>query len=63
MYPYLLLWVYHNGLRSGKVVDCGCMLPHGVGAVGNKIAIQHPADQTEAQVHSDVVIQGPVVRR
>ena len=46
VYPYLLLLgVYHNG----------------IGAVGDKPAVFHPAGQGEAQVHTDMVIQRPVI--
>ena len=37
------------------------MLPHALSAVCNKPAIRHPAGQGEAQVHPDVIIEGPVV--
>ena len=39
------------------------MLPHGVGAVGRKPAVLHPASQSEAQVHMDMIIQRPMVGR
>ena len=39
------------------------MLPHVFGAVGDEPRVLHPAGQSEAEVHPDVVVQGPVIRR
>ena len=62
VYLYLLPFgVDRNGFRSGQVMDGGRMLPHGVGAVGRKPAVLHPASQSEAQVHTDMIIQCPMV--
>ena len=38
-----------------------CMLPHQVRVVSHEPAVLHPTSQSEAQVHSDVVVQGAVV--
>ena len=38
-----------------------CTLPHQVGVVSHEPAVLHPTSQSEAQVHSDVVVQGAVV--
>ena len=39
------------------------MLPHDIGVVSHKPTILHPAGQSEAQVHPDVVVQGAVIGR
>ena len=39
------------------------MLPHDIGVVGDEPTVLHPAGQTEAQMHPDVVVQGAVVGR
>ena len=39
------------------------MLPHNIGVVSHKPTILHPAGQSEAQVHTDVVVQGAVIGR
>ena len=39
------------------------MLPHDIGVVSHKPTILHPAGQSEAQVHPDVVVQGVVIGR
>ena len=39
------------------------MPPHVLGAVGDKPTVLHPAGQSEAEVHLDVVVQGLVVCR
>ena len=39
------------------------MLPHELGVVNDEITVLHPAGQSEAQVHPDVVIQGAVICR
>ena len=39
------------------------MLPHDIGVVSYKPTILHPAGQSEAQVHPDVVVQGAVIGR
>ena len=37
------------------------MLPHEIGVVSQEPAVLHPASQSEAQVHPDVVVQGAVI--
>ena len=37
------------------------MLPHQIGVVSHEPAVLHPASQSEAQVHSNVVVQSAVV--
>ena len=37
------------------------MLPHEIGVVSHKPTVLHPAGQSEAQVHPDVVVQGAVI--
>ena len=39
------------------------MLPHDIRVVSHKPTILHPAGQSEAQVHPDVVVQGAVIGR
>ena len=39
------------------------MLPHDIGVVSQKPTILHPAGQSEAQMHPDVVVQGAVIGR
>ena len=39
------------------------MPPHLLGAVGDEPTVLHPAGQSKAEVHLDVVVQGPVVCR
>ena len=63
MYPYSLLFgARHNWFGDGESVRNG-MLPHMVGAVGDIPAVFHPTGQSEAQVHTDVVVQSLVVCR
>ena len=37
------------------------MLPHEIGVASQEPAVLHPASQSEAQVHPDVVVQGAVI--
>ena len=37
------------------------MLPHEIRVVSHKPTVLHPAGQSEAQVHLDVVVQGAVI--
>ena len=61
MYPYSLLFGAHrNWFRDGESMRSS-MLPHVVGALGHEPTILHPVGQSEAQVHPDVVVQGPVI--
>ena len=63
MYPYSPLFgACRNWFGNGESVGSG-MLPHVVGTVGHKPTILHPAGQSEAQVHPDVVVKSPMVRR
>ena len=63
MYPYLLLFgARRNWFGDGESVQSS-MLPHVVRAVGHEPTILHLAGQSEAQVHPDVVVQGPVICR
>ena len=39
------------------------MLPHEFRVVSHELAVLHPASQSEAQVHPDVVVQGVVIGR
>ena len=56
MCPYSLLFGAHRDwLRNGESVGSS-MLPHEIGAVGDKPTILHPTGQSEAQVHPDVVV-------
>ena len=63
IYPYSLLFgARRNQFGDGESVRRS-MLPHEVGVVGYKPTILHPAGQSEAQVHPDVVVKGPVICR
>ena len=63
MYPYSLLFgARRNWFGNGESVPSG-MLPHLVRAVGDVPTVFHPTGQSEAQVHTDVVVQSPVVCR
>ena len=56
MYLYSPLFgARRNWFGNGESVGSS-MLPHVVGAVGHKPTILHPAGQSEAQVHPDVVV-------
>ena len=39
------------------------MLPHEIGVVSHEPTVLHPAGQSEAQMHPDVVVQGAVICR
>ena len=60
MYPYSFLFVHRDWLRSVESM-VGSMLPHEFGVVSHEPTVLHPAGQSEAQVHQDVVIQGAVI--
>ena len=55
LHPYLLPFGIYDGLRSHQAVG-GDVFPHGVGAVGHKLASQHPTGQGEMEVHTDMII-------
>ena len=56
MYPYSLLFgACRDWLRNSESVGSS-MLPHEFEAVGDKPTILHPAGQSEAQVHPDVIV-------
>ena len=61
-YPYLFLLVHSNGFRGVKLVGSS-MLPHALGTMCYERAIWHPTGQGEAQVHPDVIVEGPVIGR
>ena len=50
-----LFGVHRDWLRNGESVGFS-MLPHEIRAVGHKPTTLHPAGQSEAQVHMDVVV-------
>ena len=60
MYPYSFLFVHRNWLRSVESM-VGSMLPHQIGVVSDEPTVLHPAGQSEAQVHPDVVVQGAAI--
>ena len=60
MYPYSFLFVHRDWLQSVESM-VGSMLPHEIGVVSHKPTVLHPAGQSEAQVHLDVVVQGAVI--
>ena len=60
MYPYSFLFVHRDWLRSVESM-VGSMLPHEIGVVSHEPTVLHPAGQSEAQVHLDVVVQGAVI--
>ena len=63
MYPYSLLFgARRNWFGNGESMPSS-MLPHLVGAVGDVPTVFHPTGQSEAQVHTDMVVQSPVVCR
>ena len=62
MYLYSFLFVHRDWLRSVESM-VGSMLPHEFGVVSDEPTVLHPAGQSEAQVHLDVVIQGAVICR
>ena len=62
IYLYSLLFVHRYWLRCVESV-VSSMLPHDIGVVSYKPTILHPAGQSEAQVHPDVVVQSAVIGR
>ena len=60
MYPYSFLFIHHDWLRSVESM-VGSMLPHEIGVVSHGPTVLHPAGQSKAQVHPDVVVQGAVI--
>ena len=60
MYPYSFLFVHSDWLRSVESM-VGSMLPHQIRVVSDEPTVLHPAGQSEAQVHPDVVVQGAVI--
>ena len=62
IYPYLFLFVHRDWLQCVESV-VSSMLPHDIRVVSHEPAVLHPAGQSEAQVHPDVVVQGAVISR
>ena len=62
IYPKSFLFIHRDWLRSIKSM-VSSMLLHEFGVVSQEPAVLHPASQSEAQVHLDVVVQGAVILR
>ena len=62
IYPYSFLLVHRDWLQCVESM-VSSMLPHEIEVVSHKPTVLHPAGQSEAQVHPDVVIQGAVIGR
>ena len=60
MYPYSFLFVHPDWLRSVESM-VGSMLPHEIRVVSHEPTVLHPAGQSEAQMHPDVVVQDAVI--
>ena len=52
---YLLPLSICDGLRCLQAVGGG-VFPHGIGTVGQEPAIWHPASQSEAEVHTEMIV-------
>ena len=60
IYPYSFLFVHRDWLRSVESM-VSSMLPHEIGVVSHEPTVLHPAGQSEAQMHLDVVVKGVVI--
>ena len=58
--PVITSFVHCDWLQSKESVVSG-MLPHQVRVVSHEPAVLHPTSQSEAKVHSNVVVQSAVV--